>query len=211
MKRFFSVLILLAGLGSSISFSQVKQKTDPFDRYLVGIKVNRAEPALVRFAAECRVQIASLQPRFAVGPGSSVTPVKDLATGLRGLDTDFYSTAEVWVDKDRVLGEFWANSDDVGSEVRYLKCFADGKLTRAELIVWTVPLAQGPQAISWGYSRRWERSANGRMQRVKAEFVDEMEERIPKPRLDEDGQKGLSWIPPLGPLRELRLPLSMLR
>ena len=44
-----------------------------------------------------------------------------------------------------------------------------------------------------------------------AEFVDEMERLIPKPKLDEDGEKSLHWIPLLGPLSELKLPPSMLR
>ncbi|HME57578.1 MAG TPA: hypothetical protein VKF63_04520 [Terracidiphilus sp.] len=211
MKRWLAILALLAGLGSSISFAQVASQKDPFSRYMAGIKAGSQELSLNRFATECGVDVSKIQPQFAAGPGSSLTLVRDLAKGLRSLATDFYSTAEVWVEGERVLVEMWANSDDVGSEARYYKCFANRKLLQAEVIEWNVPVDQSPNVVSWGYSRRWERGASGRMQRTKAEFVDEMERPIPKPKLDEDGEKSLHWIPPLGPLSELKLPSSMLR
>jgi hypothetical protein len=211
MRKLFPALALLAGLGSSISFAQGNPQADPFSRYLTGLKTNQPEAALVRFAGECGVDVLNTPPRLAVGPGSSVTPVKSIAKGLRSIDTDFYSTAEVWVGGDRVLLEFWAISDDVGSEVRYLKCFSKGTLMQAEVIVWNVPCAQSQHVHSWGYSRRWERGADGKMQKVKIEFVDGMEQLIAKPKLDEEDRKSLLWIPPLGPLRELKLPPSMLR
>lgn len=212
MKHWLPVLALLAGLGNSISSApQNIQQKDPFNRYLAGIKSNQPEAALVHFAGECGVDVSKSQARFAVGPGSSFTQVKSLAKGLKSIDTDFYSTAEVWVEGDRVLVEIWANSDDVGSEVRYYKCFANQKLEQAEVIEWNVSVFQSPHVVPWGYSRRWERGANERMQRTKAEFVDEMERPINKPKLDEEGEKSLHWIPPLGPLNELKLPPSMLQ
>jgi len=211
MRKLFPALALLAGLGSSISFAQGNPQADPFSRYLAGLKANQPEAALVRFAGECRVDVVNTQPRFAVGPGSSVTEVRSLAQGLRSIDTDFYSTTEVWVGGDQILLEFWANSDDVGSEVRYLKCFSKGRLMQAEVIVWNVPCAQSPHVHFWGYSRRWERSADGPLQRTNAQFVNGMEQRIPKPKLDEEDRKSLLWIPPLGPLSELKLPPSMLQ
>ncbi|MGA9069308.1 MAG: hypothetical protein WB424_03570 [Terracidiphilus sp.] len=210
MKSLLPVLVLFAGLGSSISFAQGKQLQDPFNRYLVSIKSNQPEAALVRFAGGCDVEVSKVRPRFGVGPGSSLALVKDLAKGLRNLDTDFYSTAEVWVESNRVLVEFWANSDDVGSEVRYYECFVNGKLSLAEVIEWNVPSYQ-TDIVAWGYSRRWERGANGRLQRTKAEFVDGMEKPIPKPKLDEEGEKSLHWVPLLGSLNELKLPPDLLR
>jgi hypothetical protein len=210
MKHCLPVLAIFVGLGCSISPAQGKQQVDPFRRYLAGIKANQPEAALVRFAGECGVDVSKSQARFAIGPGSSLTQVKNLAKGLKSIETDFYSTAEVWVEGDRVLVEIWANSDDVGSEVRYYKCFANRKMLQAEVINWNVPVEHA-DAAAWGYSRRWERGTNGRMQRTKAEFVDEMEKPIPKPKLDEDGEKNLHWIPPLGPFSELKLPPSMLR
>jgi hypothetical protein len=211
MKRWLSVLILLAGLGSSIFSAQAVPSKDPFARYIAGVNKGLQEPSLRRFAAQCGVEVSQIQSRHAVGPGSSLTPVKSLSKGLQKLDTDFYSTAEVWPAGDLVLVEIWANSDDVGSEARYYKCFVNRKLTQAELIVWTVPVAQAPGVVPWGCSRRWERGTNERMQRTKAEFVDEMEQPIPKPKLNADDEKSLRWIPPLGSLNELMLPPSLLR
>jgi len=210
MRHFFPVLAILAGLGSSVSFAQGNQQ-DPFTRYLAGIKAGKPEPALVRFAGGCGLDVAKDEPRYAVGPGSALTLVKDLSRGLRKVETDFYSTAEAWVEKDRVLVEFWANSDDVGSEVRFLKCFANNKLLQAEVISWDVPAVQSQKVEIWGYSRRWERDANERMQRTKVEFVDGGETPILRPKLDADDRKSLLWAPPLGPLTELKLPASMLR
>ncbi len=211
MKNWLPVLLLVAGLGSFFSWGQAQKPSDPFNRYLDGIEANQPEAALVRFAGECSVNVVNAQPRFAVGAGSSMTPVKNIAKGLKSLETDFYSTAETWVERDRVLLEAWANSDDVGSEVRYFKCFSKGKLVLAEVVVWNVPLVQSANIRSWGYSRRWERNEDGRMQRSKAEFVDGMERPISAPKLDEDRKKSLLWVPPLGPLRELHLPSALLQ
>jgi hypothetical protein len=214
MKKWLPVLVLLAGLGSSISSAQakpVRHFSDPFNRYLKDVKNGLPETSMQRFSTECGVDPLSILPRFAVGPGSSLTLVKNLARGLRSIETDFYSTAEVWVEGDRVLVELWTNSEDVGSEVRYYKCFAGQKLHQAEVIEWNVPVFQSPDLIPWGYSRRWERSANGGMQRTKAEFVDEMEKTIPKPKLDKEDEESLRWIPLLGPLNELKLSPSLLR
>ena len=211
MKGCLPILILLAGIGSSISFPQTASPRDPFARYMDGVKDARAEPSLRRFATECGVDVSNIQPRFAVGPGSSFAPVKNLVRGLRSVETDFYSTAEVWTVENRNLVEIWANSDDVGSEVRYYKCFESRKLMRADVVEWNLPAFQSPHAVAWGYSRRWERNASNRLSRTKAEFVDEFEQPIPRPTLDQEGVKSLRWMPPLGSLSELMLPPSTLR
>jgi len=210
MKRLFPVLAVLAGLGSSISFTQAKHQSDPFNMYLDGLKANQPEAVLVRFAGECGVDVSRIQPRYAIGAGSLLDPVKSLAKGLKQLETDFYSTAEVRRSRERVLVEIWANSDDVGSEVRYYECFLNGKLVQAEVVNWNVPVDKGdPKA--WGYSRRWERAENGELLRTKAEFVDGGERLIPKPRLDADSEKSLLWTPFLGSLDDWKLPQSALR
>ncbi|MGO9336680.1 MAG: hypothetical protein ACLPY1_04140 [Terracidiphilus sp.] len=211
MKKWLPVLIMFAGLGSCLSFSQVVPSKDPFARYIAGVNSGLQEPAMLRFAADCRVNVSKIQPHYAVGPGSSFTAVKNLSKGMQRLDTDFYSTAEVWTSDDLVLVEIWANSDDVGSEVRYYKCFANRTLIKAEVIDWNLPLVMGSGIPAWGHSRQWEHGASGNMKRTKDEFVDEMEQPIPKPKLDADSEKSLHWIPPLGPLGELKLPSSTLR
>ena len=79
----------------------------------------------------------------------------------------------------------------------------------SEAIDWNLPLVG--KEPGWGYSRRWSVDSSGKSVRTMAEFVDEFEHPIPRPRLDPDGEKSLNWIPPLGPLSELKLPQSLLR
>jgi hypothetical protein len=234
MKRWLPVLALLAGLGCSISCKHLapaasktseepskqvitpvqtesEAKTDdPFVRYLDDQKTNKLEPALKRFAGECGVDIHSIRPKYAVSAGDDWLSTKNLAEGLNSLDSDFYSVAEVWPERDQVLVETWANSDDVGSEVRVYRCFSNGKLLRAEAIDWNLPMEQ-PNDSTWGYARRWVTGKSGSMERTQAEFVDGMERPIPKPKLDADAEKSLNWSPPLGPLNELKLPPALLQ
>jgi hypothetical protein len=208
MKRYLPVLLFIAGLGSSISSAQSKQAhhvSDPFDRYLKSVNGNHSEPALSRFARECNVNDSNSQPRFAVNPGSKWMPVGNLSKGLRNLDSDFFSSAEVWLEEDRVVVEIWSISADVGSEVRVYRCFEKGALLRAEATDWNIPLVEANPG-AWGYFRRWERDSAARMRRTKAGFVDEIERPIAKPRLDAEGEQSLIWEPYLGPLNGLMLP-----
>jgi hypothetical protein len=211
MKNWLTVLALLAGLGCSVSGAQGKQLQDPFRRYLAGIKANQPEVALVRFASECGVDVSSIQPKFAVSSGGGWTIVKNLAIGLKHLDSDFFSSAQVWVNADQIVIELWANSDDVGSEVRYYDCFSKGRLVHAEVVSWVVPTKYGSTNPIWGYARRWDRNENESLKRTAAQFVDGIERPIPRPKLDSDDVKGLNWSPSLGPLNELKLPQPMLR
>lgn len=211
MRRHFLVLVLFAGLGSSFSFAQSSSAKDPFARYLSGVSGGSPEHSLQRFAAECGVDVSMIKPKYAVGPGSAFTQVKNLAVGLRNVDTDFYSTAEVWAAGNRVLIEVWANSDDVGSEVRFFKCFADRELVQAEVITWELPLVKKGGLLGWGYRRRWNRNAKRQIQRTTADFVDEAERPIHKPKLDQESEKGLLCVPSLGSLKELMLPAALLR
>ena len=94
MKRFLPVLAVLAWLGLSISSAQVTQHRDPFDRYLAAVRVHRPEPSLVRFADECGVKFEQREPKFAVSSAPEWSPVKDLAVGIKNLDSDNFSTAQ---------------------------------------------------------------------------------------------------------------------
>jgi len=211
MKLWLLVLGLVLGLGSCFSFSQVTSRSnDPFARYLARVKGGTVERSFVKFSTNCTVDVSKIQPRFAIGAGSQFSPVGNLAKGLRSLDTDFYSTAEVWVAHQQVVLEIWANSDDVGSETRYYECFTGGKLIRAEVVVWKVPVEEG-DLKTWGYFRKWELGSNGDLKQTKAEFVDAFGLPTPKPKLDSEDKKSLQWTPFLGPLDGWKLPQSTLR
>jgi hypothetical protein len=213
MRRWLPVLLVITGLGCHFSSGQTKPTThlsDPFDRYLAGVKANHRDSSLRGFATQCKIGLSQVQPKFAVSVGGDWRSVKNLAKGLSSLESDFYSTAEVWKAGNRILVEIWSISADVGSEVRIYRCFDNGKLLQAESIDWNVPLDQADPP-AWGYSRRWERAANDRMQIAKSEFVDGLERTIPKPKLDAEGERSLKWQPSLGSLSELRLPPALLQ
>jgi hypothetical protein len=211
MKRCSLVLVGFAGLGSFISSAQsasAQNFSDPFERYLKSIDTNRHEPSLRRFATECGVDVGQVRARYAVAAGDEWQPVSNMRKGLKSLESDFYATVEVWPARNRVLVEMWPNSDDVGSEVRTLYCFARGELQFAEVIEWNLPVVEKPGIQPWGYSRRWERDRKRDLKQVKAVFVDEYEQVIRKPKLDSEEEQSLHWNPALGPLSEQKLPAS---
>lgn len=211
MKRSFLVLILFAGLGSSISFAQARHAfpiADPFDRYIKETSSNLSEPAVDRFAHECGVDVSNSQPRFAINPGSKWMTAANLSKSIRSVESDFFSSAEVWHEGDRAVVEIWAVSADVGSEVRVYRCFTKGELLRVEAIDWNIPLVK-TDVGAWGYLRRWERDAGAGMRRTKAEFVDGFERPIARPKLDAEGEQSLIWEPELGPLADLKLPPTL--
>jgi len=214
MKMLLPVLCLLLGLGSFISSAQsapARKFSDPFERYLKSVGTNHRELSLQRVAAECGVNIAQMKATYAVTPGDEWQPVTNLQKGLKSLDSDFYTTMEVWKSDNRVLAEMWPNSDDVGSEIRVLYCFNKGELQFAEAIQWNEPVVQNANIKPWGYSRRWQRMAQGNIQQIRAVFVDEYERVISKPKLDADDEESLRWSPPMGPLSDLKLPQKMLQ
>ena len=127
------------------------------------------------------------------------------------MESDFYTTAEMWKLENHVLVEMWPNSDDVGSEVRILYCFVSGKLQFAEAIQWNIPVMQDPDVKPWGYSRRWEWDKQKLMQEVRAGFVDQYERIIPRPKLDADDKESLRWFPPMEPLNDRKFPDDMLK
>jgi hypothetical protein len=209
MKRFSLGLVLIVGLGSSISSAWGSPSSDPFDQYLRDLKAVRLEPSLVRFARECGIDSTTARTGFAVNPGGGWIATKSLAAKIRNLDSDFFSSAQLWRNGNRSVVEIWSLSLDVGSQVRVYRCFEDGRSILSEAIDWNIPVVGNDPG--WGYSRQWKVSSRGASVRTKAEFVDERERVIPRPKLDADGVKSLSFVPSLGPLRELKLPPAMLK
>jgi hypothetical protein len=212
VKRILPVLALFAGLGHSISSAQAPRHRDPWDRYLAAVRANRPEPSLVRFAAECGVGVEQSRAKFAVNPGSEWSPVRDIAQGVKSLDSDFFSTAQIWFGGNRVFVEIWALSLDVGSEARIYHCFVDRKEEQVLAVTWKLPLVKdSPEEIAWGYQQQWERATDGRMQRKQSGFVDEDLRPIRRPKLDDDAKKSLEWSPIMNTLDDLKLPAALLR
>jgi hypothetical protein len=213
MKSWLSVLVLLAGLGSSISFAQDKQQIDPFDRYLAGTKSNQPEAALVRFAGVCGVDINAIAPRYADRPGNSWMQVKDLSKGIHGLETDFFATVAVWKQSDRILVELWVMELDVASESRNFYCLDKRIITRMESVDWSLPITDqgGKENPGWGYEQLWIMTREGKYERTLHGFVDSVEKPISPPKLNMETQKRLNWTPTVWTSNDLKLPPALLR
>ena len=214
MKRLLSILILLAGLGSCFSFSQVKEQPDPFDRYLAGLKANHPEDVLVRFAANCGVDIESIKPRFAQSPQDNWVLVNDLSNALKDQETDFYATVAIWHAADRILIEQWGMELDTGNYSRHLICLQRQKIIFFESSDWTIPPVETAQQRAaypaWGYEQRWNISTNGRYEKVLSRFIDVDEHPINEPALDLETRKGLDLMWTVYTWRDLKFPNALL-
>jgi hypothetical protein len=215
MKNFFPVLALLAGLGSSISFAQTAPQTDPFHKYLSGIRVGKPETALVRFAGQCKVDIQSSKHHFAQLPGEKWKEVKSLAHALSDQETDGYVTAAVWTQGQRVLVELWDLDLELGSQRRQFFCLDGGQIQAVEQIDWQYFEGEdlaGPIKPHWlGYEQRWKRNSTARYSVVLLRYVNQLEHSVPKPvdenQVPETGDvwpKALTW-------KDLKMPDSLLR
>ena len=212
MKRWLSVLTLIVGLGISPSFAQDKQRHDPFDRYLAGMKTNRSEPALVRVAEECGLDIKALAPRYAQRPDERWIPVKDLSGALKDQETDFYGTVAVWHAANRILVERWGMELDTGDYYRMLFCLQDQNVKFAEAADWSIPIeGENSENSSWGYEQRWVIGKGGKYEIVLHRFVDIGEQPMAEPKLDAETRNGLSWNPKVLSWKDMDLPAELLR
>ena len=219
MKRWLPVLVLSAGLGSLISckhaapsatkimrasssvgkaaspparIGKPSTKLNPFDRYLTDTKANWPEPALVRFAGECQVDLDSTVPRYAQNAGKKWLVVKDLSHALEDQETDFYHTAAVWHSQDRVLAEVWGMELDSGDYYRLLYCVKGEKITFVDSVSWSISLENdSSKDTGWGFEHQWKLQPDGEFATASSRFVDLREQPISAPKLDADTQKGL--------------------
>jgi hypothetical protein len=212
MKNLLPVLAVLAGLGSSISFTQGIQPQDPFRRYVVGINANQPETALVRFAGECGVNIKIARSHFAQLPGDDWKEVKSLSLALKDQETDFYGTAAVWSQANSVLVERWGMDLESGSEARKLFCLKDKQILLAEEIDWALVNKKGSNQTVWlGYEQRWKVKQDGNYTTVLVHYVNRIEQPIPTPAPDADVPYASYVIPDVHKWDDLKLPSVLLQ
>jgi hypothetical protein len=211
MKQVFLALFLIVGLGSSFSFSQTKDPSDPFGNYLAELKTNRHEPEVVRFAGECGVDVNAVSPRYAQRPGDSWVLVKDLSKSLQDQETDFYGTVSVWHQADKILVERWGMELDTGDYFRMLVCLKNQEASFVESIDWSVPVDAGTAGPSWGYEQRWKIESGGKYQTTLRRFVDIRERPTPKPKLDRETESTLNSVPGVKTWKDMELPAALLR
>jgi hypothetical protein len=209
MKRLLPVLVLLAGLGSSISLAQ---STSPFDRYVAGIKANRSETALVRFADECGVNLKIARSHFAQLPGDEWKEVKSLSLALKDQETDFYGTVAVWSQANSILVERWGMDLESGSEARKLFCLKDQRIWLAEEIDWALVDTKGSTQPIWlGYEQRWKMKPDGKYAIVLVHYVNRLEQSVPTPSPDAGVPYASYVFPDVYNWADLKLPDEFFR
>jgi len=215
MKRWLTVLAVLLGLGSSISFAQDASQSDPFHNYLAGIKTGKPEAALVRFAAQCGVNLNKSGARYAQSPGDTWQVVTNLVHALEDQETDFYATVAVWTDAQNVLIEYWSLDLELGTQLRSFYCLRNGQIQMVEDLDWAYFEGEGtngPIKAHWaGYEQRWKRKSLSSYSTVILRYVNMKEQEIPKPTNEYEIPYASKTFPEMYRWEDLRLPPTLLR
>jgi|CZKF01.1.fsa_nt_gi hypothetical protein len=215
MKSWLSVLALLAWLGNSVSGAQGKQLQDPFRCYLAGIIANQPEAALVRFAAECGINLNKHRARYAQAPGDKFQVVKNLVHALEDQETDYYATVAVWKDTQNILVEYWGLDLELGTQLRKFYCLRDGQIQMVEDIDWAYFEGEGingPIKAHWaGYEQRRKRKSESSYSTVLLRYVNLKEKEIPKPTNDYEIPYASQTFPEMYRWEDLKLPPTLLR
>jgi hypothetical protein len=157
MKNWLPVLVLLAGLGSSISFAQNPGNLSPFDRYIEVTRARRFEPALKRLADRCGVGLNQATVRFAERPDKVWKSVRRFPSARRDQATDFFSTAAVWRTGNKTVVELWWMDSEEGDQSRTLYCLRNREILAGEEIHWASENQNddGSTDPDWAYEVRW--------------------------------------------------------
>jgi hypothetical protein len=165
---------------------------NPFDRYLADVKSNWPEPALVRFASDCQIDLDSVPPRYAQKPGEKWILVKDLSRAQSDQETDFYHTIAVWHSPNRIMTEEWGMELDTGDYYRLFSCLNQKKITLVDSVSWSIAPDDDPaKETGWGYEHRWGLGKDGTIATTLKQFVDLRDKPISAPPLDEETKKRL--------------------
>jgi hypothetical protein len=212
MKRWLTVLVLIAGLGSSVSVSQQTVTTSPFDRYIANTRAGRFEPALRRLASQCGVTLSRSHVRFAEMPEESWKQVKQLIANRADQEIDFFSTAAVWNSGTKAVVEIWWMDSEAGEEIRTLYCIESQQITSGEQIQWVGPKNDDPNTTEpgWAYEVRWKIERKKFFKTVLERFVDDDERPISKPKLGANAPTTFGLIPEKLRWSDLKLPDEML-
>ena len=240
MKQWFPILALLAGLGSAVSCKQIPQASqpaqtsqvkavasgpksgrigspstdpNPFTRYIANAQANWPEPALVRLAAECKMDIETVSPRYALRLGMDWIPVDRLSDPRTDQGKHAFFMAAAWHTGDRALLELWTVGPDSSDYVRDLYCFEKRKVTLADHVIWQIDMKRTKSKdTTWGFEQRWRVVPKGDDVSTLRQFVDLYERPTkipgvspyPDDPVDDEGLEVLAWA-------DLQLPDSLLQ
>lgn len=213
-KRLLPVLVFFAGLGSCFSFAQAVSQTDPFHRYLSGVKAGKPEGALTRFAQECGVDLQVTKPRFAKAPGGNWIVVKDLARALDNQETDYFGTVAVWTSARRTLVEYWGVDLELGSQLRKFSCLQESQIQLVEHVDWAFFEGEGLKGhvrAHWlGYEQRWKRKSVTSYSTVLLRYVNLREQPVPTPKEEDEVPYASEVFPKELSWEDLKLPTTLL-
>ena len=168
------------------------EKMTPFDKYLAGEKKHAHDAAIVRFSAECGLDVTGTPPRYAQRSGDSWNVVPDFSKALMDQDTDFYGTVAVWHTADRILVEKWGMELDTGDFYRLLYCLQNRKIASAESTSWRMAgYGESSSEADWGYEHRCKLSSTNKLATVMRRYVDLDGAPMAAPKLDDETGKGL--------------------
>lgn len=213
MRCWLPVLILFAGLGSSFSFAQNSEPTNPLDWYLTELRANRPEPALVRFAKECGVDMKTARTRYAQMPHNKWKVVENLLHAREDEETDFYSTVVVRSSGNRILVELWGIDSEGPYETRHLFCMQNQRIRLVEEVDWALPDESEPnvEPVWLGYEQRWKVSKNGKYSTVLLRNVNDREQLGPAPKPGTEVPLASDFLPKAYDWDDLKLPAELLR
>ncbi|MFZ1085893.1 MAG: hypothetical protein WAN35_13090 [Terracidiphilus sp.] len=209
VANMFLMSIVTFVLFTTHSFAQ----STPFNQYLESIKASRAEPALLRVAQECGVDLNTVAPHYADLPDNTWILVKDLAKSVHGIESDFFATAAVWHQSDRILVELWEMQLDAQIETRSFYCLNQRKIKTIESLNWTLPevMQNGIKKPGWGHEQHWKVTETGNLERIFQSFIDFGGNTINEPKLDAQARKDLLWKPTVRRWNDLELPSTLLQ
>jgi hypothetical protein len=193
-------ILVIGGVFTSFLFAQNPPQTpfdldDPFDSYLNSIKEHRTAPGFASFAGECGFDAKNANPIYAVRVGERWVPSRNLAKALDDVNSDFFSSSEVWTNdgKARVI-VLWSLELDVGSEVRTMVCMNDaGKPSKLHVTNWSFPVNGGKP--DWIHQQSETFDQTGKLVLKEGHFEDSQGRHIGPPKLAEDSQGSFDWVP----------------
>jgi hypothetical protein len=168
---------------------------DPFSNYLKQVKEHKSSPAFSEFARQCGLRPSELRPIYGVSVGGRWERSADLAKAIYDTDSDFFSSAEVWVQgKSPRAVVFWSLSLDVGSEVRTMVCLdGNSKLRDMRVTNWSIPVDGGQGG--WTHEQFETFDKTGKVISKRGYFVDSHGMHTAKPKLDQEDEGSFEWAP----------------
>ncbi len=204
MKGLALLIVILAG-------SAAQTPAYPFDDYIISIKQHRPTSRITEFAKQCGTGIGALKAVYGIGANSRGVDWKvshNLPKDVYNLESDYFSTAEIWklYRVPRVVDLWFTDTESTEGEMFCLDPV--GKVQFLTVVQWSLPI----EGVDWWEYRRTQRlGANGRWIVEPGYFLSISGKRIASPKLNPDETKDLKQVVNIKTLKEFRFSRQMLR